>query len=305
MPHRDWYQVLGLARTATPDEIRSAYRRLARELHPDQTGDPASAGPFREATEAYEVLSEPSARARYDRDVPVRTPRGGDARTAGGASASQTIRVRVTRSHPMPGTTTNARRADGPGHVPRPRAVPGVDREIDLAIDLTTACRGGPVRIQLPGGPGTAPSEITIDVPPGTVEGSSLRVAGCGRPGIGGGPSGDLVARVRLVPDRGVRVDGRDLHLVLPVTPWEATLGVTTTLETPAGPRSVTVPPGMQPGTVLACPGEGIANPDGPAGDLHIEVAVVIPTHLEPAERELWRRLGRVSTDRPRATLRS
>jgi curved DNA-binding protein len=157
------------------------------------------------------------------------------------------------------------------------------------------------VQVQVPGiGAGAPPEPLTIRVPPGTINGSRLRLLARGHPGIGSGPPGDLVLQVRLTHEPTVRVDGRDLHLTLPITPWEATLGATMTLDTPAGARTVTVPPGTQPGTVLSRPGEGITNPDGPAGDLHLEVAVIIPTHLTSDEHALWLRLARQSRVGPR-----
>jgi curved DNA-binding protein len=267
---RDYYEVLGVARDASPEEIQRAYRRQARRLHPDVSTDPAAEEQFKELTAAYEVLSDPVRRARYDR--------------SGGPLRGQRVRVDTggQRDRPIDIEDLFAAAFDGWGGGLRYGPAPAAAREIEIELSVEDAYRGvhGLVTV------GRHSFEVTI--PPGAVHGERLRLAA------------RLVLVVRLAPHPRYRVDGRDLVVTLAVTPWEAALGARVPVQTPAGPVEVELPAGSSSGRRLRLDGRGLPNPAGPAGDLYAEIAVVLPPSLTPAERKLFERLAATSTFDPR-----
>jgi curved DNA-binding protein len=280
-PGRDCYEVLGVARDASPEEIQRAYRRQARRLHPDVNADPAAEEQFKELTAAYEVLSDPARRRRYDRSL--LDPLPGD-------------RVRVnTGRRGMPfdiedllGTAfATGRWGGGFGYRPPPFA----DLEAEIQISVEDAYTGvhGQVVVTTPAGP----RDFEVIVPAGVVDGERLRHIG---------RAGDLYLVVRLAPHPRYRVDGRDLTVDLPVSAWEAALGATVPVETPAGRVEIDLPPGSSSGRRLRLRGRGLPNPGGPAGDLYAEVRITMPARPTAAERKLFERLARASTFDPRAS---
>lgn len=302
---RDYYEVLGVSRNASAEEIQQAYRKLARRYHPDVNSAPESEDRFKEINEAYNVLSDPDTRKRYDRfgadfrsvpeDYDERVGAGfaGGARHPGGGQG-----VRFTTGEgfgdvdfeDLFGSLFGARGAAGP--------IPGADQEAELELTVEEAYRGGPRTIALSGPEGTR--EYRVNVPPGAVDGQRIRLAGQGGRGSGRGQAGDLYLVVRIAPHPRYRVSGRDVHVDLPVAPWEAALGATVPLTTPGGETKVTVPAGSRTGRRLRLRGEGMPHPRGTPGDLYAEIRVMVPSKLTARERELFEQLAAESTFDPR-----
>jgi curved DNA-binding protein len=329
-PRRDFYEVLGVPRTADQSQIQREYRKLARTYHPDVNKDPGAEERFKEVSEAYDVLSDPDTRRRYDafgpdfRQVPEgvdpdtwararaggggpRTGGGarrGPARTGGGAGEE---RVYFTSGDDVdlddllsglfsrgPGGSRGAGRGWGP--------VPGADQEAELTLSVEEAYRGGRRTITLAGPDGERTFDVTI--PAGVTDGQRIRLAGQGGQGEEGAAAGDLYLVVRLAPHPRYRVDGRDITVDLPVAPWEAALGATVAIDTPGGEVKVKVPPGTSSGRRLRLRGRGMPNARGTAGDLYAEVRIMVPGRPTTEERRLFEELSRVSTFDPRRETR-
>ncbi|MCA1188761.1 MULTISPECIES: DnaJ C-terminal domain-containing protein [unclassified Saccharopolyspora] len=306
---RDYYEVLGVSRGASQDEIQQAYRKLARRHHPDVNSAPEAEERFKEINEAYDVLSDPDLRKRYDRFGPDfrSVPEDWEERVGAGAGTGPggTWRTRGTGGsrnvhfttgggevdfEDLFGSIFGARGAAGP--------IPGADQEAELELTVEEAYRGGTRTITLSGPEGTR--EYRVTVPRGAVDGQRIRLAGQGGRGSGDGPSGDLYLRVRIAPHPRYRLSGRDIHVDLPVTPWEAALGATVPLTTPGGETKVTVPAGSSSGRRLRLRGEGMPHPRGTPGDLYAELRVMVPTTPTARERELFEQLATESTFDPR-----
>ncbi len=318
---RDYYQVLGVNRGASGDEIQRAYRKLARQYHPDVNKDPGAENRFKEISEAYDVLSDPKSRERYDRfgsawrQVPedfdpaaAGAPFGGFSQRTSGAPGGSRVWTDIDPGESgididdlLGGLFGRGGRAGGFGRGP----VPGADTEAEIELSVEDAYSGGARRITLTTASGARSYQVTI--PAGVTDGQRIRLAGQGGQGIGGGPPGDLYLLVRLAPHPQYRVDGRDLAVELPVSPWEAALGATVAVQTPAGQAQVNVPAGSSSGRKLRLRGRGLPNPRGTAGDLYAEVRVMVPPQLSRAERRLFEQLAKESQFDPRsgATRRS
>jgi curved DNA-binding protein len=297
---RDYYEVLGVPRTASADEIKRAYRQLARKHHPDL--QPAAeraraAERFKEINEAYEVLSDPDKRAKYNA-LGADWKGGMDFTPPPGAGRGPTVRTGEWEDggdfsdffasifgRPAGGT----RRGGG-----RMR-MPGDDIEGELPLTLDDVLRGGQRRITLDG------RSLDVTIPRGIRDGATLRLAGQGGRGSNGGPPGDVFLRVRLTPHPRYRVAGDDLEMDLPLWPWQAVLGAEVRVDTPDGPVTLTVPPGTQSGQRLRLRGRGLPRGDG-RGDLYAVVRIVVPTGPSAAERAAYETLRREATapaDRP------
>ncbi|MFF9244782.1 DnaJ C-terminal domain-containing protein [Streptomyces sp. NPDC014776] len=311
---RDFYEVLGVARTADRDEIQRAYRTLARKYHPDVNKDPQAEERFKEINEAFSVLSDPEQRARYDRfgEDFRKIPEDWEERVAAGAGAGAGGGFRwATGGGPRVRYSTAGFDGDGVdvedlfgslfGGAGRMR-VPGADQEAELPLTVEEAYRGGRRTVTLAGP--TGQRRYQVDVPPGTTDGQRIRLAGEGGRGSGDdAPAGDLYLRVRIQPHPEFRLDGRDVHVRLPVTPWEAALGATVPVRTPSGATAkVTVPAGSSSGRRLRLRGEGMPGPRGANGDLYAELRIMVPPRLSDRERELLEELAAVSSFDPRRT---
>ncbi len=289
---RDYYEVLGVPRTATAEEIQQAYRKRARTSHPDVNGDPGAEERFKEINEAYQVLKDPDTRARYDRFGPDfrQIPEGVDPAGAGaggfrGARAGGGIDI-----DDLFGGLFGSRGATGP--------IPGADQETELELTVEEAYRGGRRRVTITGPAGPRSYEVTI--PAGVTDWQRIRLAGQGGQGSGGAQAGDLYLVVRIAPHPRYRLEGRDIHVELPLAPWEAALGTTVAVDTPGGEAKVRVPPGSSTGRRLRLGGKGMPNPRGEPGDLYAEVRIMVPPRLSRRERELFEELARVSNFDPR-----
>jgi curved DNA-binding protein len=315
-PVRDFYQVLGVSRTATQDEIQRAYRKLARAHHPDVNRDPGAEDRFKDISEAYNVLSDPQTRRRYDafgqdfRRIPadVDPDTWNRAAAASGARGSRPGAGRPAGSAADTGFTAGAgddidlddligglfgSRA-GRGWGP----IPGADQEAVIDLTVEEAYRGTRRSVTLEGSGQTRTLQVTI--PAGVTNGQRIRLAGQGGRGTEGAPAGDLYLIVRIAPHPRYRVEGRDLHVELPLAPWEAALGTTVAVETPDGEAKVKVPAGTSSGRRLRLRGRGLPNPKGTAGDLYAEARILVPRKLSAEERRLFEELAATSTFDPR-----
>jgi curved DNA-binding protein len=321
---RSYYDVLGVPRDADLEEIQRAYRRLVRRYHPDVNPHPEAEGRLKEVTEAYEVLSDPVQRARYDRYGPRFREVPPEPEVPFGAG----------RVYPDAGPF-GGRRLGDPGYrgTRFPRAdfigsgrlgdtgfedlfgglfggwrdygrhwTPGVDREATVELTVEEAYTGVRRRLQVVTRGGTL--EYEVPIPPGVTHGQLIRFTGQGARGTGGAPAGDLNVVVRLAPHPVYRVDGRDLTVEVPVAPWEAALGARVSVPTPAGPTEAELPPGSSSGRRLCLRDRGLPNPRGNPGDLHVEITIVVPETLTSDEQELFELLAQRSRFEPRTGAR-
>jgi curved DNA-binding protein len=310
---RNYYEALGVPRDASEDEIRRAYRKLARQYHPDVSKEPDAEDRFKEVSEAYEVLRDPEKRERYDR-LGANWKAGQDVSGAEGFDGSEGFQgfgqggfrdVRVNFGggdfgggdfsdffEGLFGTGGGRRRrtAGFDGFSSR-----GADQEATLELSLEEAATGGKRRISMADG-----RDYEVDIPAGVRDGQRIRLAGQGSSGSAGGPAGDLFLRVRIKPHPRFRVEGRDLHVDLPVTPWEAALGASVDVPTLSGTTRVKVPSGSSCGRRLRLKGEGMPAPRGERGDLYASVQIKVPKRLSKDEREHFERLAEVSDFNPR-----
>lgn len=304
----DFYDELGVSRNATDEEIQQAYRRLARRYHPDVNHDPGAEDRFKDISEAYQVLSDPAQRKRYDRfgenfrQVPegaedayqwAGAGRGGGFRGGGGGGTrvhfgqgAEDIGIDIDD---LFGGFFRGRGGGGP--------IPGADQEAELVLSVEEAYHGGKRRITL-GGRGERTYEV--DIPQGVVDGQRIRLAGQGGHGTGNGPAGDLYLVVRIAPHPRYRLDGRDIHVDLPLTPWEGALGASVPVRTPGGQVKVRIAAGTSSGKKLRMRGEGMPNPRGKAGDLYAAVKIMVPPKPSARERELFEQLAAQSRFNPR-----
>lgn len=300
---QDYYEALGVSRDATADQIQQAFRKLARRHHPDVNSDPASEERFKEINEAYSVLSDPDQRKRYDRfgpdfrqipeDYDERVGAGFGTGGVGGARRGGDRRVHFGQGFEGSGFEDLFSDLFGGAGT-----LQGADQEAGLPLSIEDAYRGGRRTLALSGPSG--PRDYQVNIPPGVVDGQRIRLAGQGGRGGGGSPAGDLYLVVRILPHPRFRLSNRDIQVGLPVTPWEAALGATVPVPTPAGVAKVRVPAGSSTGRRLRLRGEGMPNPRGTPGDLYAEVRVMVPSTVSTRERELYEQLAAVSTFDPR-----
>ena len=304
MKYKDYYKVLGVARTAGEDEIKKAYRKLARKYHPDVSKEPDAKERFQEVSEAYETLRDKEKRAAYDslgsgfrqgqdfRPPPDWFERfgGGKGEDLGGVDLSE-----LFESLGAFGRATGFGRGRGGRRGPG-IAFPGEDYEVPVRLTLEEAFRGTARTVQLEGG-----RSFTARIPPGATDGQRLRLRGKGGAGANGGPPGDLYLQIYLEPHPLFRVGGHDLDLEVPLAPWEAALGAQVEIPTLSGPVTMKVPAGTRAGQKLRLAGKGLPKPGGGAGDLYAVLSIDVPSPLTEAERKLFEQLRGTSKFDPRA----
>jgi curved DNA-binding protein len=315
---RDFYEILGVSRNATQEQIQRAYRKLARAHHPDVNKDPGAEDRFKDVSEAYNVLHDPETRRRYDafgpdfRRVPDdvdpetwnRAAAGGGPRAGGAGTGRRARRGPAEDTGFATGLGEDIDLDDllgglfggGAGRGWGP--IPGADQEAIIDLTVEEAYRGTRRSVTLEGGGQTRTLQVTI--PAGVTNGQRIRLAGQGGRGTEGAPAGDLYLIVRIAPHPRYRVEGRDLHVELPLAPWEAALGTTVAVETPDGEAKVKVPAGTSSGRRLRLRGRGLPNPKGTAGDLYAEARILVPRKLSAEERRLFEELAATSTFDPR-----
>ncbi len=306
MEYKNYYEVLGVVKTATPEEIRSVFRKKAREYHPDVAKDKVKgAEKFKELNEAYEVLSDPAKRAKYDqmgREVP-----GGGYDWAGGVPRGQAgpgmeeVHFGGTGFSDFfesmfggMGGVEGMRAAGG-----RRMARRGADVEGDLMVTLEEAMQGSSREVTLQRGGGRVET-YRVKVPAGVREGQRIRLAGRGQEGASGGEAGDLYLRVRLARHPDLRVEGEDLVTDLEMAPWEMVGGATVPVKTLEGTVMLKVPADSLAGQKLRLRGQGLRREDGSRGDLYAILEVVVPGAVGAEEKKLWEELGKKSGWQPR-----
>ncbi|MBU1396074.1 MAG: DnaJ domain-containing protein [Gammaproteobacteria bacterium] len=305
MEFKDYYKTLGVARDATAEDLKKAFRKLARKYHPDVSKEADAQLRMQEVNEAYAVLSDPEKRAAYDQlgsghrpGQAFRPPPDWDAgfefsgrgfsphEAAGYSDFFSELFGRM-------GGTHAGFRARGEDHHAKvlldlEDAFSGATRQIALRVPQMDA-RG---RVQL------VPRTLKVKIPVGVRAGQVIRLAGQGAPGVGGAAAGDLLLEVQFKPHPRFRADGRDLHLSLPLAPWEAALGSVVTVDLPHGSVKVRIPEGAQSGKSLRVRGKGI--PGDPPGDLLLDLQVVLPPADTAKARELYETMARELAFEPR-----
>ncbi len=310
MEYRDYYKLLGVARDASQDEIKRAYRKLARKYHPDVSREPDAEAKFKGIGEAYEVLKDPEKRAAYDRlganwraGQEFRPPPDWDAGfefsgggfSAGNSSAfSDFFESLFGRGAAGGHRGQSAFRARGQDHFARiliaiEDAFHGANRSVTLSAPEVD--EGGRIH--------TRKRTLNVQIPKGIRQGQHIRLAGQGAPGTGG--AGDLLLEVAFKPHPFYRVEDRDVYLDLPVAPWEAALGATIQVPTPGGRVELKIPPGSGSGRTLRLKGRGI--PGSPPGDLYAVLAVAVPPADTEQARALYRKMEQEMKFNPRAPL--
>ncbi|HEX7043798.1 MAG TPA: DnaJ C-terminal domain-containing protein [Burkholderiales bacterium] len=306
MKYKDYYQILGVPRGASEEDIKKAYRRLARKYHPDVSKERDAEERFKEISEAYEVLKDKEKRAAYDR---LGQYRPGEEFRPPPDWAEQFVRgfgggfaEGIDLSDLFGDLFGGARRARTRGF-----AMPGEDYEAVVHLTLEEAARGTEVALDLnvpeydaEGMPRRAPRQIKVRIPKGVSHGQKLRVPGKGGPGVNGGPPGALYLDIRLRPHPLFRPSGHDLYLEVPVAPWEAVLGATLEVPTLEGKVRLKIPAGARAGQKLRLAGKGLPKPRGGHGDLYAVLQIVTPPTPTPRERELYEELARISSFDPR-----
>jgi curved DNA-binding protein len=302
MKYKDYYKILGVERNASEDDIKKAYRKLARKYHPDVSKEANAKEKFQEVSEAYETLRDKEKRAAYDslgsgfrpgqdfRPPPDWFERfgGGRAEDLGGVDLSDLFESLGAFGRATGFGRRGARRGAA-------MAFPGEDYEVPVRLALEEAFRGTERTVQLDSG-----RTFTARIPPGATEAQRLRLRGKGGPGINGGPPGDLYLQIHLEPHPLFRVSGHDLDLEVPVAPWEAALGAQIEIPTMTGRVTMKVPPGSQAGRKLRLAGKGLPKPGGGAGDLYALLTIEVPSPLTDPEKNLFEELRRVSRFNPR-----
>jgi DnaJ-class molecular chaperone len=329
---RDYYQILNIPRTASADEIKKAYRRVARQVHPDlHSGSKKTEMEkrFKELNEAHEVLSDPDKRRKYDQHgaqweqadtyEKARQQAGARGRASGGGPGSEDFSEFFE----------NLFGKQSRGSAPRESAIQGEDQETETDITLREVLTGVTRRLNLMepatcstcqgkriiqgqrcstclgSGSFMASKPIEVKIPAGVESGIKVRIAGKGQPGINGGKRGDLYLLVKVAPDRVFQRHGSDLHVTLPVWPWEAALGAEVKAPTLGEPVRVKIPAGSQAGSKLRLKGKGLPSTSGGHGDLFLILQVTMPATLSDEERKLYKTLQELHPQDPRADLLS
>ena len=307
MEYKDYYEILGVERNATQDEIKRAYRKLARTYHPDVNKEADAEAKFKETGEAYEVLKDPEKRTAYDQlganwqqGQEFRAPPNWDAGfefSGGGYTEGDPSQF----SDFFDSLFGGARMGGGQRGPFSGRAqfhAEGQDHHAKIEIDLRDAFTGSKRTITLrtpkvdsEGHVGLKERTLNVSIPKGVREGQHIRLAGQGSPGIGKGTAGDLYLEVRFAPDRLFRVEGRDVYMDLPVAPWEAALGANVKVPTPEGAVMLKIPPGSTQGRTMRLKGRGI--PASPPGDFYAVLKIVLPPADNEKAKELYRQMER------------
>ena len=314
LEYKDYYSTLGVKRGASADEIQKAYRKLARKFHPDVNSSPGAEQRFKEINESYEVLKDPDKRSIYDRYGAnwKNFQKGGggpgfqdfdgfNINFGGGGGGASGFSSFFDMLFNQGGGGRPGGSPFGGGGSPfgGGASFRGADQEMRLALTLEEAAKGGEREITYRDSQTAQSRSVTVNLPAGVKDGQKIRLSGRGGAGSGGG-AGDLYLKVELRPHERFRVDGRDLRTDLPVTPWDAALGAEVAVKTLDGSVKVRVPPGSSTGRKIRLRGRGFPNPRGTAGDLYAEIRVMVPTELEPEEKELFEELSRISKFRAR-----
>ncbi len=299
MKYKDYYQILGVARDASKEDIKKAYRRLARKYHPDVSKEAGAEEKFKDVNEANEVLGDTDKRAAYDQLGTAYRP-GQDFRPppgwAGGSAGADFAGADFSDLFSQ--LFGGRKQAGGRRHGFRGgEAMPGQDVEAGLTLTLEEAFHGVEKHLSLSAQDGNR--DVKLRVPAGALPGKRLRVPGKGQHSPFGGPSGDLFLVIQIAPHARYRLEGQDITLDTPITPWEAALGTAITVPTLSGNVRLKVPAGARGGQKLRLSGRGMPGSGG-AGNFYVQLQVVLPATLSDAERALYEQLAQVSSFDPR-----
>ena len=318
MDYKDYYGILGLARGAEQDEIQRAYRKLARKFHPDINKSGEAEARFKDINEAYEVLKDSDKRAKYDQfgsawkqaqrtgaapdgfeDLFSQFGFGGQG-SYGSGFGGRGARIDFDASgSPFSSFFETLFGAGAQGWTaPQPSGA-GADNEARITLSLEEAGRGGKREIQLTDPRTGKRRKLRVTIPRGIRPGQKIRLAGQGSQGARG--RGDLYLTVDLLPHPNFKLDGADLRTVLPITPWEAALGGTASLETLDGTVTVKVPAGSSSGRRIRLRGKGFPAGNGAFGDLLAEIRVMVPENLSDRQKALFEELQKTSDFDPRS----
>ena len=316
MEFRDYYQTLGLARDATQDDIKRAYRKLARKYHPDVSSEADAESKFKAVGEAYEVLKDPEKRAAYDQlganwraGEDFKAPPGWDAGfefsgggfTQGDSHAFSDFFESLFGERYAGGSSPFGQGARG-------YRARGEDHHARIMIDLEDSLHGASrtISLRVPGLDATGrvhtrEHTLNVRIPKGIAPGQHIRLAGQGDPGSGGAPAGDLYLEVVFKPHRRYRLEGRDIYLDLPVAPWEAALGAHVKAPTPAGVIDLKIPLNTKGGKKMRIKGRGL--PGKQTGDFYVVIKIVLPPAHDAKVKRAYEELARASDFNARADL--
>jgi curved DNA-binding protein len=309
MEFKDYYQTLGVARDATQDEIKKAYRKLARKYHPDVSKEKDAEARMKDINEAQAVLSDPEKRAAYDQ-LGQGNRAGQDFRPPPDWDAGFEFSGRGPFEGDAAGFSDffSELFSRGRGEGARFQAR-GEDHHAKILLDLEDAYRGATrlITLRVPtvdaeGHVALTERSLEVRIPKGVHEGQIIRLAGQGNPGMGGGSAGDLYLEVHFKPHPRYRVEGRDVYATLPVAPWEAALGASVRAALPDGEVEVRIPEGSQTGRKLRLKGRGIpgSQPGAQSGDLYLVLEVILPPAKTAKARELYQAMARELAFDPR-----
>lgn len=300
MKYKDYYKILGVSRDASAEDIKKAFRRLARKYHPDVSKESGAEEKFKDVNEAHDVLSDPEKRAAYDQLGAYRSGQefrpppdwgrqfGGEGRGFANDPGGMDIGDLFAQMFGMGGGMG--------GQGPRGRAR-GRDIEAAVHVSLEEAYHGTERTLSL-SAPGGQPHQVRVRIPAGAVSGRRLRVSGKGQSSMHGTP-GDLYLQIEVDPHPLYRLEGRDIYLDTPVAPWEVALGGSIVVPTLAGNVRLKVPAGAKSGQKLRLPGKGMPSPEG-AGDGYVVLQIAMPARLSAAEKQLYEQLRETSDFDPR-----
>ncbi|MGD9947931.1 MAG: DnaJ C-terminal domain-containing protein [Desulfobulbus sp.] len=312
MEYKDYYKILGVERNASQDQIKQAYRKMARKYHPDVNKETSAENRFKDIGEAYEVLKDPEKRVAYDQfganwregqnfEPPPNWDTGFEFRGAGytGADASQF-------SDFFESLFGKEQRSTHRQHTFRMR---GEDQHARIMISLRDSYLGAEKSITLnrpvtdqQGQIHLQPHALNLKIPRGIIEGQRIRLEGQGLPGYGDAPAGDLFLEIAFEDDRFFHAEKRDVHLILPITPWEAALGASLTVPTLGGNVQLKIPKGSQGGKKLRLKGKGLCAGSQP-GDQIITLRIVVPEPTTKEQRELYAEMAKKMPVNPRTEL--
>ncbi len=304
MKYIDYYKTLGVSRTATQDEIKQAYRRLARKYHPDVSKEKDAEAKFKEVGEAYEVLKDPEKRAAYDQlganwkaGQDFNAPPGFDfnfdtsgvGAGFGGSGFSDFFEAIFGAAAGRGGFTSTTHRR-------RPTGTAGRDQHASMHVTLEQAYRGDEITLRLEDG-----RSLKVRLPRGVKQGQKIRLAGQGAPGAFGGSAGDLIVQVHIDPHPRFHLDGKDIELLVPIAPWEAALGAQMTVPTLDGKVQLKVPAGSTSGKRMRLKGRGM--PGTPPGDFYVRLQIETPPARTESQRAFYERMRDTFDFHPRLEL--
>ena len=314
MDYKDYYAVLGVARTPTPDDIKTAYRRLARKFHPDVSKEANAEEKFKNLQEAYDVLKDPEKRKAYDElgsnwkaGQDFRPPPGWQQqRQSQGFSAEDAAQFSDFFSELFGGGRARGRRSHFEGEDFGGFQQRGSDQHAKVLVTLEEAFKGGSRTLQLhvptvdaQGQVSSTVKTLKVTIPAGATQGQQLRLAGQGAPGLGGAPAGDLYLEIDIQPHTFFTLQGKDVYLTLPVTPWEAALGAEIKVPTLGGSVGLKLAPASQSGQKLRLRGRGMpGKPD--TGDQYAILQIMAPTPHNDEQRSLYQKMAETMPYNPR-----